>query len=45
MAEVLRMNLDKIQKSDVLGRLGLEKINISYFLHTVRKILIPRRTS
>ncbi len=25
MAEVLRMNLDKIQKSDVLDRLGLEK--------------------
>lgn len=25
MAEVLRMNLEKIQKSDVLERLGLEK--------------------
>lgn len=43
MAEVLHMNLEKIQKSDVLDRLGLEKVNTFCFLRIVRKILIQRR--
>lgn len=37
MAEVLHMNLDKIQASDVHAKLGLEKENIFYFLLTEKK--------
>lgn len=43
MAEVLHMNLEKIQKSDVLDRLGLEKDKYILLLRIVRKILIQRR--
>lgn len=45
MAEVLRMNLDKIKKSDVLDRMGLEKISISCSLLIVRRTLIQRKLS
>lgn len=44
MAEVLRGNLDKIQASDVLERMGLERISIFFFLHTERRISTQKRT-
>ena len=43
MAEVLRGNLDKIQASDVLSRMGLEKDKYILLLHIVKRILIQRR--
>ena len=45
MAEVLRMNLEKIQKSDVLERLGLEPNKYILLAHTEKRTSIQKRTS
>lgn len=44
MAEVLHENLKDIEASNIHARLGLERVNISYFLLIVKKISILKRT-
>lgn len=45
MAEVLHQNLAEIEASDVHARLGLERVNIYYFLPIERRISTRKRIS